>query len=393
MNKNTLSQKSVFVRRMSYFLTIIFSVILLFVGNRMTTYRFQVADLGAENKPFEAKVVEIVDRQTAEQTIGESAPSEGVTIIFFCRALGGRLAGQTITAMQTNDGFMAVHQKEVEVGDHVLIDRSQNVYAQHEWELREYVRTGPIFVLGAVFFLFLLLFGRGKGLNTIISLVLTCVAIFGVFIPSILTGHNIYLWSMMISLYVIVMTLMIVNGPDKKSLAAIVGCLGGIFSSGVLVILMDYFLRLTGMVDEDSTFLLLFNPDKPIDLKAIIFAAIIIGALGAIMDVAMSISSALFELFENVSDMSFQSVYRSGINIGRDIMGTMSNTLILAYIGSSLSVVLLLIAYNYSMVALLNREMIIVEMLQALIGSIGILFTIPLTSIVCAFLFTSRHKK
>jgi uncharacterized membrane protein len=135
---------------------------------------------------------------------------------------------------------------------------------------------------------------------------------------------------------------------------------------------MDRTLALTGVLSEESVYLTYLPMETPIDLKAIIFAAIVIGAIGAIMDVAMSISSALWEIAGTSESASFETLFRSGINIGRDVMGTMANTLILAYIGSSLSVVLLISVYSSSLLYLLNREMIVVEILQALVGSFGI---------------------
>ena len=111
------------------------------------------------------------------------------------------------------------------------------------------------------------------------------------------------------------------------------------------------------------------------------------------MDVSMSIASALNELAENMDRPSFSQIIKSGFEIGRDMMGTMSNTLVLAYIGGSLSMTLLLIAYSNSTLALLNREMIVVEILQALVGSIGLLLTIPLTTLVCSFVYCIEKKQ
>lgn len=110
------------------------------------------------------------------------------------------------------------------------------------------------------------------------------------------------------------------------------------------------------------------------------------------MDVAMSISSSLWEVREQSEEISFHSLFRLGINIGQDVMGTMANTLILAYIGGSLSVVLLLSAYSTSLMYLMNMEMIVVEILQSLIGSFGILFAMPLTSFICAIIYQKSSK-
>jgi len=114
------------------------------------------------------------------------------------------------------------------------------------------------------------------------------------------------------------------------------------------------------------------------------------GSLGAVMDVAMSLASSINELSINMKDKSFSKMVKSGFNIGKDAIGTMSNTLILAYIGSSLATVLLLTAYNKNPLYLFNLEMIIVEILQAIIGSLGILFAVPLTTVLSAYIFNKK---
>ena len=136
----------------------------------------------------------------------------------------------------------------------------------------------------------------------------------------------------------------------------------------------------------------LLNETNPIDLRAIIFASITIGAMGATMDVAMDITSSLFEIRRKIPDISFSHLVHSGVIIGRDIMGTMANTLILAYIGSSLTTVLLFASYQSSLEQLLNRELIIVELLQALCGSIGILCTIPISALISSALCCLSRK-
>ena len=148
---------------------------------------------------------------------------------------------------------------------------------------------------------------------------------------------------------------------------------------------MNSALKLTGFTDENAIYLQQLN--SSIDLKAIIFGGILIGALGAIMDVSIDIASSLSEVADKMEKPDFRTIVKSGFNIGKDIMGTMTNTLILAYIGSSLSTVLLLTASSHSISYLFNLEMIAVEILQAIVGSIGILTTIPLTSVIAATLY------
>jgi uncharacterized membrane protein len=184
-----------------------------------------------------------------------------------------------------------------------------------------------------------------------------------------------------------------VIGISKKALTAAIGCIAGVAVTGIITIVMDRALWLTGLVDEHSRYLARLPVETPIDLRAITFAVITVGAMGAIMDVAMSISSALWEVKEKAGRIKFDALFRSGLTIGRDIMGTMANTLILAYIGCSLSVVLLLSVFSGSVLGLFNMEMIVVEILQALAGSFGILLTMPLTAFVCSVVYLKGGRK
>ncbi len=369
-----------------YGVTVVLSALYIFVGHHIAMQGMvTVSDSESTPAPYKAKVVKILSRETPSEEDGG-----GFLIYFDAEILSGEKKGQVVTAMQESDPYTPVQLKEVSYGDKVLLYEANIEDVETGWMLGEYVRTDALIWLGVLFCIGLLIFGRLKGVNTLISLAFTCLSIFVVFIPSVLSGQNIYLWSSVTCLFITAMTLLVVNGADRKSLAAGIGCFSGVAVAGLLTVVMGWIINLTGLLDDDSMHLYLLHEDKPIDLKAIIFASIIIGAIGAIMDVSMSISSSLLEVRSKAGVMTRKELFQSGITIGRDIMGTMANTLVLAYIGSSLSVTLLLVVYSNSMLALLNREMIVVEILNALVGSFGILLTIPLTSLVCALLYAGK---
>ncbi|NLM61311.1 MAG: YibE/F family protein [Clostridiales bacterium] len=372
----------------AYIAVIVVSVLLLVLGNRIAASNLNIFDEEYSEDVLKARVIEIESREVERFDLDETSSIETIRIVFRAKVLSGYLKGEVISATQTIDQFVLTNAREVSVGDKVLLILTD--LENYQWHFMEYVRSDKIMILGASFIMALLIFGRKKGFNTILSLALTCGAIFLVFIPSILSGKNIYVWTSLICVYSVLSTYLIVNGFTKKTTAAIVGCLCGILLTSILTIFMDRVLSLTGVIDEDSVYLTYLPTEKPINLRAIIFAGIQIGALGAIMDVAMSISSSLWEVCEESSSPSFRSLFRSGLNIGRDVLGTMANTLILAYIGSSLAVVLLLSVYSSSVLYLFNREMIVVELLQALVGSFGLLFTMPFTSFVSALLYIGR---
>lgn len=393
MNRNESETRKFNKRWTGYILVILLSVLLLYFGRQ-----FAIRDLSIFNANeygqvvVKGRITDITERTVETYEISETETSESISVVFQAKILNGDEKGETITGKQVIDSMYSMGMEEVQPGDTVMLSYYDG-QIDEEWTMMDFVRLDKLLIFGGVFLLALLAFGWLKGLNTILSLLFSCAAIFLVFIPAILSGKNIYICAIGVCIYIIVMTYLIVNGFNKKTLAATIGCFGGLALVGILTVVMDRVLALTGYVDEDSMYLAYLQTATPINLRAIIFAAILIGAMGAVMDVSISISSSLWELQEKSKTISFKNLFRSGINIGRDIMGTMSNTLILAYIGSSLSVVLLLSAYTTSLLFLLNREMIIVEILQALVGSFGILLTLPLTSFVSALIYHGGKPK
>ena len=380
--------------RVIYILTIILSALYIFFGNKVANINKIDYSLNQDiGTPVKAKVEKVIDENYADVVFGGFETDDEI-ILFEAEIQTGYRKGEVVTAIQQIDSMYAIRQKTVEPGDKIVLYKNQNASAENiRYMFAVYNRIDFIIVLWIAFFVLLLALGRKNGLNTLVSLTFTVASIFYVFIPAVLNGGNIYSWSISTCIYIILMTLMIISGFSKKSLAAMIGCSSGVLVAGIITVAANNICQLTGLTTEDSMYLLFLNSEKPIDLRAIIFAAIILGAVGAIMDVSMSLSSSLAEMKEQVGDMSAAQITRSGMVVGRDIMGTMANTLILAYIGSSLSVTLLLAAYNSSTPLLLfNSEMILVELLQAVAGSLGILLTIPLTSLVCGILYRNDEK-
>ena len=374
----------------TYAAVLLVSILYIIVGHNLAIANYHAFSGDDQSIVIKAEVVELTDRYTVMYPLNEFEYAEDETIVFRAKVTSGDMKGQTIEAAQTLDYFTAVHLPVVEQGDRILLYSIPGGMAEHEWLMSDYQRFDQILILGAVFVLLVLLIGHWQGVNTLISLALTCLAVFYVFIPAVLAGESIYLWSIATCIYVTFMTLFIVNGVNAKSIGAILGCLAGIVVAAVLTLFFEESMTLTGLLDENSVLLYGLNPDAPFNLKAIIFAAIIIGSMGAIMDVSISIAAALEELKEKLPQITFGELFQSGMNISRDIMGTMANTLILAYIGSALAGVLLMVAYNSAMIDLFNREMIVVECLQALAGSIGILMALPFTALICALLYQSK---
>ena len=337
---------------------------------------------------IKARVIRVTDVKT-QNVSGES---EFITVTFKAQALNSDLRGKTLEVVQELDKSYAFCPRQVEENDKILVD-SFFENGHQMFYFGDFIRMTPLLWLLAIFCILIIVFSRMQGLKTVISLGFTCISVFCVLIPAILNGHNIYLWSILVCVFITVMTLSLISGFNLKSVCAGIGCVCGVMCAGLITLIMDAFLNMTGLIEEESIYLVQLYPDNPINLKAIIFAMIIVGAVGAVMDVSMSISSSLYELRIQSPEISSKDLMKSGFTIGRDMMGTMANTLVLAYIGSSLTSVLLLVAYNASIHQVINRELIVAEILQALAGSMGMLLTLPLTSAICSVIYYKREEK
>ncbi len=365
--------KNIDLKKVSvYVMTIILSLCFFLGANRLVTNGQSVFNSSSSGEYVRGEVKNIISEEKNEF---------GDIYTYFSLDTGDII----LTAVQVRSDITTENIRRIEVGDDIIVNKTEN---GTQYYFSEFIRSDAMIVLGIVFAVLLIVFGRTKGLNTILSLVFTCVSIFYVMIPAVLMGKNIYLWTSITCIYITASTLLLVNGANKKSLAAGIGCMGGVMISFMIAKITDLFIRMSGYIDDGSIYL--SDLPYPVDLKAIIYASILIGAIGAIMDVAVELSASLSEISAKVGKISFKELFWSGINIGRETMGTMSNTLILAYIGGGLSGVLLMVANSSSALFLFNMESVIFEILQALAGSIGILFCIPLTSFVCAALYRAE---
>lgn len=244
----------------------------------------------------------------------------------------------------------------------------------------EKVRDIAIIWLIIAFLAILLIIGRLKGLKTIITLTITVALIGFVLLPLILRGYNPLLVTILITILITTISLLIISGWNRKTTTAILGTIGGVLIASIVAGLVGKFAYLTGVGDEYAVMLARIPQYRNLNFESILLSGILIGALGAVMDVALSIASAMWEIEENAPNIKRNKLMESGMNIGRDMMGSMSNTLILAYVGSSLQLILLFMGYNITFTEIFNMDMIASEIVKALAGSIGLVSCIPLTT-------------
>lgn len=260
-------------------------------------------------------------------------------------------------------------------------------------------KTNIIILLIVIYMVAIILIGGFNGFKALIGLIITILIIFFIMIPAIYNGFDAMLITIVSSIVITVITFIIISGFKQKTVAAIIGTISGILVASALAVLFGNLMKLTG-INEETLRLSIDIAEKAeqsgedtvqmLNFKNIMFAGIVIGALGACMDVGMSIASALAEMKEEVPDISVKRLIKSGMNIGKDVMGTMTNTLILAYVGGAITIILLLMGDDIKMYEIINQEMIAEEVLRSIAGSLGLVCTIPLTAIISAFMMGNK---
>lgn len=259
-------------------------------------------------------------------------------------------------------------------------------------QIFSYSRDGLIYTLIGGFALILLLIGGRKGFFALISLIFAMILICYFMIPMVLKGYSPIVTALAIAGITTVFNIILVSGANKKSWAAIFGIIAGLLVATLLSALFGKLMHLSGINIEHAEEMMLLAGEGRLQVKEILIAGIIISSLGAIMDVGMSIASSVFEVHITNPKLNRYALYKSGMNVGRDVMGTMTNTLILAYAGSSLSTLMLFYMYQFTYYRLINIDALGIEILQGITGSIGLVLTIPITAWIAASLAKGVSK-
>ena len=253
-----------------------------------------------------------------------------------------------------------------------------------------YNRVPMLLGLMAVFAGLLVLIGRRKGVMALIGLVYTLACLWFILVPMILRGADPVLVTVVIVALTTAASLLLLTGLSRKTLCATLGCVGGVAAAGLFAAAAGTVSPINGFNLPEAEELVLRAADQGLQISGLFVSGFLVASLGAVMDVAMSIASACWELRQVDPKLPRTALFRSGMNIGRDAMGTMANTLILAFAGSSLNTLLLCQVYDYPLIQIFNADAIAVEMIRGVAGSIGILLTVPLVALLSARLMSPR---
>lgn len=303
------------------------------------------------------------------------------------------LSGEHKDEIMTVTNYMsALFNVDVQQGDRIIVrimtDENGSYYASVFNYDRGIVLGG--FLL--VFFVLLAALGGKKGLGALAGLLLTLGCIWFILIPCLLRGVPAIPVTIAVSAVSAAAGLIFLNGYSKKTFCAVCGCVGGVLVSGIAAAVVGILSPMNGFNMQEAENLILYGADQGLKVSGLLVCGVLISALGAVMDVALGIASSVWEMREQNPDASVGSLFRSGMQIGKDAMGTMANTLILAFAGSSLNMLILVQTYNIPFLQLINTDYIALEVVQSVAGSIGILLTVPLVAFISAQLMAHSRK-
>jgi len=338
-----------------------------------------------------AKVLEVIDSDLTEEGYipGVYIGTQELKI----EILSGEFKGQKLILTNSRLHGDLVYDVVAEDGMEIVLAVREREGQSPSIGVDTYARDKVLYILIFLFIFVLIGVGRIKGLMALISLVITGLLIAFFMLPLMFKGYSPILLAIITASIVIFISLMLIGGFNKKSLAAIIGTSAGVVIAGIISLISGKLTHLTGITGEASEQLIYIVGSFPINIKGIMFAGIIISSLGAVMDVGMSIASVIFEIHNKAPELNKVELFKSGMNVGKDIMGTMANTLILAFAGCSLSIMILLMAYNMPYFRAINLNMVSTEIIQGLSGSIGLVLTVPITSFVSALFIKNRKQE
>ena len=304
------------------------------------------------------------------------------------------LSGDHKDEIMTVTNYMsALFNVDVDQGDRIIVRIMTDEEGSYYASVFNYDRGIVLGVFLLIFFALLAVLGGKKGVGALAGLLLTLGCIWFILIPCLIRGVPAVPVTIGVSAVAAAAGLIFLNGYSKKTLCAVCGCVGGVLAAGIAAAAVGTLSPMNGFNMQEAENLILYGADKGLKISGLLVCGVLISALGAVIDVALGIASSVWEMREQNPDASAGSLFRSGMQIGKDAMGTMANTLILAFAGSSLNMLILVQTYDIPFLQLINTDSIALEVVQSVAGSFGILLTVPLVAFISARLMVHGRSR
>lgn len=331
------------------------------------------------------KVTEIISEE--EETAGRENKAGYLQVRV--KLLSGKWKGREIEAAAM-EGYL--YGTDCKPGKKVIVYVSTADGEEVTASVYSAYREPAILVFIAVFLLVICLIGGKNGVKAVAGLGFTFLCIFYMLLPMIYRGWSPILSAVFVSAAATFVTMYLIGGFSKKTAASLAGTIFGVLTAAFSACLFGKAAGISGMNVADVEELVFVESLVPIRIGELLFAGILISSLGAVMDVAMSVSSAIYEIHDKNPQLTGMELFHSGMNVGKDMMGTMSNTLVLAFTGGSLSTLILTYAYEKPFHQVMNMYQIGIEIMQGIAGSLGVVLTVPVSAAVMAWLLTEKKK-
>lgn len=303
----------------------------------------------------------------------------------------GKFKGEEITGVNFLSGSLE-KDKIYKVGEKALVTISCEGDTIQSVVMSDHYRLDKEILLFVGFFLFLIIIAGKKGIFAIFSFAITILTIWKILVPTYLKGHSPIWTGILVMIFITLVIIFFVYGFDKKTITASLGSLLGIFTTCILGMIFTDLFKINGAVMPDSESLL-YSGFQGLDLTAIFMSSIFIGASGAVMDLSVDITSAVWEVIEKKPEIGWKEATKSGMNVGRAAMGTMTTTLLLAYSGGYITLLMVFMAQGTPIDHILNYKYVASEILDTVVGSFGLVTVAPFTALAAGLLLTHRHKK
>ena len=358
---------------------------LIYYANYDKPGYYTTADSGKE---FEVgKVLKVIDDKAKPDPEYENV-MRGSQMLRI-EILTGRYQGDVVDVMNYLSGV--IYNVYLHEGDSVSLQILTTGENEYDVTVYNYNRSYILIAFILIFVLSLCIVGGKRGFFAVLGLLFTMVAFIFILVPLVLKGFPTLITTIAITSVTIFVSLYLLNGLHKKSVSAMIGTFAGVVFAGILAVIASWLCGISGFNMDEAESLFLVARDCELKIKDLLICGILIASLGAVMDVAMSIASAIDELHTVNSKLTPHQLFKSGMNIGRDAMGTMANTLILAFAGTSLNMMIFIYAYGVTYVQLINTDFIAVELIRGLSGTMGIIFTVPFVAFITSRI-VSAHK-
>ena len=278
---------------------------------------------------------------------------------------------------------------QLKVGDGATLLISTYADGSHVATVYEYNRLPALAVIVAMFLIATVAVGGKVGAKSLVALAMTLVCLFWILIPLLMKGAPTLLTVFLVCAYITVVTMVILGGVQRKTVCAALGTIAGTALALLFGLAAQGLARVDGLrLTDVEPLLQLRQTGTPLGLRGLLVGGIVISALGAVMDVAMSIASALTEVHTVAPNRSARELFRSGMNIGRDMVGTMTNTLILAFLGSGFALIIYLYSLGLSPYQLISSSYLTIEVVSSISSSIGVILSVPLTALISSVILT-----